>query len=392
VTARLSALVAHARFVPAGDRALLGARLREPAIDGALLVETCHRVELVGREHDVARAAVERGIELRPLAHDETVRHVVRLAVGLESAVVGEDQILHQLRGAARDARREGRLDRGLDHLLDLALRAGRQARTWLPAKRPTLADVALDVALGTTPGSEAARPERAEQRPLAGPVLVVGAGPMGRLLAASARSRGLSVLVASRTASSAERLAAGSGARAVSFDPGPAEAGSVGAVLVALGGRWSIAASTAEALARSQARIVDVSSPEAIEPHLADRLGSRLTSIDDLVSGPGPGESALRDRLEALVDSTVAAWEAWTQAEIDRSLASALVDRASDLRAAELDALWQRMPDLDGSIRVEIERMAAQLTGRLLRDPLERLGEDVDGRHGRAAQELFRL
>jgi glutamyl-tRNA reductase len=383
VTRPLAALVAHARAVPAGDRAALSAAIRATDVRGGVLLETCHRVELIGPARVVAVSGHE-SVAVPLLDHQATIRHVVRLAVGLESAVVGEDQILHQLRAAARAARAAGSLDPVVDHLLDVALRSGRLARTWLPARRPTLADAALDAALASRPDETLA--------PRLGAVLVVGAGPMGRLVAATASSRHLAVVVASRTRGRAERVAIATGGTAVNVDPGPAALAQFRAVVVALGGPWVVAPSSADALVASGARLVDVSAPRAVDAALAGRLGARLTSIDDLALGGDPVEPALRSRLEALVERTVADFRAWEEAEADRSLARALVARATDARSAELDALWQRVPDLDGTARVEIERMAAQLTRRLLRDPLERLGDDADGRHRRAAAELFRL
>lgn len=377
MTPALGAFVAHARTVSAADRAAIANGVPRSSLSGALLVETCHRFEVIGpaRSVDAVAAVVGRpGAEI--LDGPATVRHLVRLAVGLESAIVGEDQILHQLRAAARDARARGGLDVALDHLTDLALRAGRRARTWLPAQRPTLADVALDVVA-------AAGRDR---------VLVVGAGSMGRLAAVAARRRGHEVVIASRTRARAERLAQAVGGRAVDLDPGPPIVRVPAGIVVALSGPWTLSAETSEALVASDAAVIDLSSPPSIAAELAARLGRRHRSIDDLASPVAAGDDLLRERLERLVADTVAVFEAWTAAEADRSLARALADRAADARTVELDALWRRMPDLDPAARAEIERMATDLTSRLLRDPLERLGDDVDGRHGRAAQELFRL
>jgi glutamyl-tRNA reductase len=386
---RLGAFVAHARTVAAEARARVAAAVSsagDPDLAGALVLVTCHRVELVGPA-DVVEAAT-RSIGTRDrlavgglLPHDDAVRHVVRLAVGLESAVVGEDQILHQLRTAAREARGRSPLDPALDQLLDRALRAGRRARTWLPPRRPTLADAALDLSLGAGARLAAERT-----------VLVVGAGAMGRLAAFAARARGCRVVVASRTRARADRLAAAVGGAATTFDPDPDVLAGVDAIVVALAGEWPIGEPTRRLLGGLALRVVDLSAPPSVPAAVVAALGDRHASIDDLAAGPASVDPELAGRLERLVEETVAGFAAWAAAEADRSLVRALVDRASDARSAELDALWRRVPGLDEPARAEIARMAAQLTDRLLRDPLERLGEDADGRRGRAAQELFRL
>ncbi|HET7026564.1 MAG TPA: hypothetical protein VFI28_02610 [Candidatus Limnocylindrales bacterium] len=375
----MAALVAHARLVPSGERTRIAARLRSAPLPGGVIVETCHRIELVGSAALVSDVVRQRSIDLVPLDDDATVRHVVRLAVGLDSAVVGEDQVLHQLRSAVRTARAEGPLDPSLDHLLDLALRAGRRARTWLPARRPNLADAALDALGPASVGTGRA-------------ILVVGGGPIGRLAVGAAQVRGTTVAIASRTTATAERIATGTGATAVAFDPGSELLARVSAVVVALAGPWQLTSESVAALIRSGAPVVDLSSPAAIVPSLATRLGSRLTSIDDLARDTATLPDGLAARLEELVERTVAEFVAWRSAATERSLARALADRADTARSLELAELWRRMPGLDADARAEIERMAAGLANRLLRDPLERLGEDADGQHRRAARELFRL
>ncbi len=417
----LGGVSAHARSVPSADRERLARLLADHADPGTVLLVTCHRVELYGPESAIeSAAAVARDMvgregsgRLRRLDGRELVHHVVRLAVGLESAVAGEDQILHQLRDATTRARRAGPLDPALGRLLDVALRAGRRARTWLPAVRPSLADRALDLAdaADDTVRGPAIRDDRdrdggvAERATGDGErrVLIVGTGPIGRLAATAARRRGLEVVVAGRTPARAEAIAASVGGRVVGFDPGPACVRSVETVIVALAGPWLISAETASALAASPATVVDLSSPAALPATVATRLGARHRSIDDLARddpqpdhpGVEPGRSAGRSlarRLESFVDVVVAEHEQWLAGEADRQLARALADRAVAVRTAELEALWSRIPDIDGTARAAIEAMAENVTGRLLRDPLEQLSADPDGRRARAAQELFRL
>ncbi|HEY3522706.1 MAG TPA: hypothetical protein VGK63_03295, partial [Candidatus Limnocylindrales bacterium] len=266
-------------------------------------------------------------------------------------------------------------------------LRAGRRARTWLPPRRPTLADAALDRAVALAVDGRGPRPLDRSSRP----VLVVGAGSMGRLVAVAARGRGLDPLVASRTAARAAAVAAVAGGRPVALDPGPPILAQLSIGVVALSGPWTLGPESRAAILASGAPIIDLSSPPSVPAEVAVALGPRLVTIDDLAALPAidPG---LRSRLEDLVAWTLGEFDAWAARDDDRTLAAALADRAEDARTAELAALWQRMPDLDPGVRAEIERMAADLTGRLLRDPLERLGEDADGGRARLARELFRL
>ncbi len=381
----VAALAIHARAVPATERAALAAALRASRPAGSVLLETCHRVELYGRADALAplAAPVLRGGG-RALVGDDAARRVIVVAVGRDSAVVAEDQVLHQLRQSVQAARSEARLGPELDHLLDLALSAGRRARSWLPSRRPSLADLALDRVAAVD------RPDR--------PVLVVGAGAMGALTARALAGRGRRVLVASRSSERARALAAAVGGDATPFDPGPGAVPSLTGVIIALAGPWSAAPATLDRLASGRGWLVDLSAPPAVGSDVAARLGDRFVSIDDFARSDAAGTAggALRPtliaRLDALVADTLAAFRAWEGQERQRAAASALAERALEARDVELRALWRRLPAIDPRAREEIEAMARRLSERLLRQPLERLGADRDGRHVRAARELFGL
>lgn len=379
MTSVLRALLTHARTVPADQRAAFADRARSALPPGSVLVETCHRVEVYGGPGLSALIAVAPAGAEQRAAHG-VARHLVQLAVGRDSAVVAEDQVLHQLRTAVQRARRRGPLAPGLDRLFDVSLRAGRRARSWLPAKRLSLADLALERVIGRT-------------EPPSGRVLVVGAGEMGRRAAHALSARGTRLIVTSRTPERAQALAEEVTAGTVPFDPGPEPVAELAGVVIALAGGWTIEPATADGLARSASWVIDLSAPPAVAPELARRLGARLTSVDDLAVQVGPAPSArLVARLDALVEQALAEFELETSRQTQRGAARALAEKAAAAQSAELDALWQRVPALEPAQRAEVERMAHHLIERLLREPLELLHEDDDGRRARAARELFRL
>jgi glutamyl-tRNA reductase len=164
---------------------------------------------------------------------------------------------------------------------------------------------------------------------------------------------------------------------------------------VVALRGPWALEPETIEALAEGTALVVDLSVPAAVPEHLAVSLGSRLTTADDLAQDEARAQPASRRtlaQLDALVDQTTEEFLAWLKGRERRAAASALVERADAEREAELAELWRRLPDLDPEARATIEGMSRHLAERLLREPLERLGADADGRHERAVRELWAL
>ena len=384
-TVPIFALVTHARDVPAVERERFAERLRREVAERALILETCHRVEAYTfGVDDTERIALADILPAggKTLVGEPAVRHAITVAVGGDSVVLGEDQILHQLRASVDAARAGGRLDPALERLFAVALQAGRRARSWRQGPQRSLADVAL-ASIERQGGSLRGRD-----------VLVVGAGKMGRLAARAAVTAGASVSVANRSVEGARTLAALTGARIGPFDPG-ARIGAFAAAVVALGGPWPISAATIDALGESTTVVVDLSVPSAVPVGVAAILRSRLITADDLalvaseLEAPQGGSSA---RFEALINRATAEFVAWLKGSDGRAAARALVNRADREREAELAGLWRRLPDLEPEARDAIEAMTKHLATRLLRQPLERLGRDTDGRDERAIRDIFAL
>jgi glutamyl-tRNA reductase len=348
----------------------------------ALLLETCHRVEVycpsAAEAEHLAPALPAGG---RALTGEHAVHHAMTVAVGRDSVVLGEDQILHQIRASVDAARFAGRLDPTLERLFARALQAGRLARSWRQGPGRSLADVALasiEQQVGSIRGRE---------------VLVVGAGRMGSLAARSAVAAGASVAVANRSADAAAALAASASARAEAFDPGD-RIGRFAGVVVALAGPWPLGAAAIDVLTRSATVVVDLSVPAAVSPELTGLLGARLITADALaIADVGPAvPDRTAARLDALVERSTAEFVAWLKGGDGRATAEALLKRADREREGELAALWRRLPDLEPEERDAIEGMTRHLAHRLLRDPLERLGRDADGLDGREIRKIFAL
>ncbi|HXB47688.1 MAG TPA: glutamyl-tRNA reductase [Streptosporangiaceae bacterium] len=208
---------------------------RADDVAGALVLSTCNRVEIyaeVGKFHGAVAAICEllsRHSEV-PQAEltrylyvhyeDRAQQHMLAVACGLDSMVVGESQILGQLRQALRIAREKGTLGPTLSALGSRALRAGKRAQSETRVGRTgaSLVSVGLQTAARHLDTSPAAGSDMAAEPPsLAGlDVLIVGAGAMSGLAVASvARAGAASIVVANRTRQRAERLAASVGGRA---------------------------------------------------------------------------------------------------------------------------------------------------------------------------------
>ena len=381
VPVQLVALVTHARHVPAIERERFATALHGDLARGSLKLETCHRVEAYFTSADAADLAAAIPAGGRVLVGVQAVHHAMSVAVGRDSVVVGEDQILHQLRTSIDAARNAGSLDSALERLFAIALQAGRRARSWHQGPPRSLANVAvmsIEEQVGPIRGRD---------------VLVVGAGRMGRLAVRAAVSAGAVVAVANRSAGGAEAVAASAHARAEAFDPG-ARIDAFAGVIVALAGRWPIGDPAIDALALSPTVVVDLSVPAAVPLKLVESLGPRLITADTLaLADKGPAvQDGSAARLDGLVDRSTAEFLDWLKRRDGRATAEALVEHADRQREAELAALWRRLPNLEPEARLAIEAMTQHLATRLLREPLERLGRDDDGRDERIVRELFAL
>lgn len=369
--APLWALVADASRLDADERARLATRLEPIATDaGWLLLVTCHRVEAYGWGEAVAPELD--GLPL--LSGRGAARHLFRVAAGLESAVVGEDQILSQLRAAARALIADPRAGAELRRLAQVALGVGRGSRrTGHPHERG-LAERALTRLQARTPVRR---------------ILIAGAGPVGRATAFAARRREMEVVVATR---SPRRLPGD--LEAVDLAAAAALVPTVDGIVVALGGRWDALASVDPVAIPP---IVDLSAPTAI-PAGIRAVHADLVLIDDLFPSPtDPAPIADADRTFARraaqeVARAEALYAAWLAARPSSPTARRLVERSRRRRDARVDRALRRLPDLDEHGREVVRQLAAQLTADLLHEPLAALGRDTDGEAAEAARDLFDL
>jgi glutamyl-tRNA reductase len=377
--ATIVALSAHARHVPSPDREAFAAALArlEPS-PAAIVVRTCHRVELY-----VAAGGLDgRSLPEPPpgtvrLQDAEAAEHLISVACGLDSAVLGEHQILHQIRETLNDRHEEGSLDPVLERLFQAALHAGRRSHGWLSGAPRSLGDVAVERVLLGAPEPEL-------------PLLVVGAGIMGRLSARAAARHGTPVLVTNRTA---ERAAAV--AREVDGHTLPYEDQSslprLAGVVVALSAVWDVDADAQRRLADSGVTVVDLSSPPAVPDSLQELLGSRFVSADDLAwSEDGELQAALRAKLERLVHETGRDFCHWLRTRDSVPALKAVAEAAEGQRRSELEWLLHRLPDLSEDERRLVEQMSNRLVAAILHAPRTALNADESGDLSRAARELF--
>jgi glutamyl-tRNA reductase len=374
----------------------------------AFVLSTCNRVEIyaeVDKFHGGLAQASEllarrAGIDLDELTphlyvhyEDRAVSHLFSVACGLDSMVVGESQVLGQVRLALRTAQDAGAAGRQLGALAQQALRVGKRARTETGIDRAgrSLVTAGLEVAgqvLGPLDGSE---------------VLVVGAGAMSALAATVVAQGGAArVVVANRTLERAERVAAAVGGEAVPLDllPGALASadlvvsctGAVGHVLDTELLRTAVAGRPDRPLV-----VLDLALPRDVDPAAHDLPGVTVVDLETLAGALATSEHAADvEATREIVVEEVAAFLGWQRAVSVAPTVVALRDMADAVVRAELVRLSGRLPELDPHARAEIEQTVTRVVDKLLHAPtvrVKQLAEEPGGQsYADALNKLFGL
>ena len=326
---------------------------------------------------------------------DRAVAHAFSVAAGLDSMAVGEAQVLGQLRDALRAGQRAGTVGESLNSLLQQALRVGKRAHheTEIDTVSRSLVEAGLDEAerlLGDL-----------DRRT----VLVVGAGGMSSLAAVTAARRGVGgLLVANRTLARGERLAEGTGGRAVEMDRLVDAIAEADVVVSSTGSAQYLIGADLVAVAAAQQRhdrvFVDLALPHDVDPSVADLPGTTLVGLADLGAilteradvETLPEVEAVRD----LVTGEVAGYLAARMVKSVAPTVAALRSRAAAVVAGEMERLDHRLPDLDEATRQEVQHAVHRVVEKLLHTPTVRIKELSGDGHGEdyaaALRELFDL
>lgn len=376
---------------------LLHTVVETPHVSEAVVVSTCNRVEVYveadrfhGSVEDVSallidHAGVEREDVLRHVyVHydDAAVAHLFSVTAGLDSMVVGESQILGQVRLALQRGQQETTVGPALNVLFQQALRIGKRghAETGIDQVAPSVVSAALDA-------YEDAGHDLASTR-----VLVVGAGAMAGLSTALCHRRGAAeIAVVNRTPDRAGRLAASVGGRAVPWDALDDELRRADLVISCTGATGLvIGAEQVAAIAAPGAEltVVDLALPRDIDPRVQDLPGVETLGLSELaelladpISGAGRYADTVADveRVRDIVSSEVSAFLSSRNAARVTPTVVALRSMATEVVDAELDRLRGRRPDLDPELAAEIDRTVRRVADKLLHAPTVRVKELAD-------------
>jgi glutamyl-tRNA reductase len=390
--------------VPVDDlRKTLDELHRAESISEVLLLSTCNRVEVYA---DVARfhpavgeitsvLARHAGLPVSDLSDhlyvhfaEAAAEHIFSVASGLDSMVVGESQILGQLRAAYALGTETGSVGSVLHNLAQTALRVGKRVHsdTGIDQAGASIVSVALDQAasmLGSLDGRRA---------------VIVGAGSMGALSAATLRRRGVTdIVVANRTADRAERLAASVGGRAIPLSSLAAELVDADLLMSSTGATGLVVeADMIEARRTRPLAILDLALPRDVDPAVGRQLGVSYIDLEALRAG-----GAMVSDEEVRAAATIVAAELSDYLAEQQQLAvaptvTALRARANQVIDGELSRLDGRLPGLDGAVRTEVADAVRRAVEKVLHAPTVRVKELAatpgGDQYAAALRELFDL
>ncbi len=378
-------------------------------VNEAVLISTCNRVEIyahVERFHDGFEQlrhalSIVSGMDTTDFAdhlyvysHEEAVRHLFTVAAGLDSAVLGEHEILGQVRTAWDTARLEGAASVLLEPLFTHAIKCGKRVRT--------------DTAIGkrTASISHAAVSLVAERAgALDGKrVLLIGAGEVGAGVAkAMRRAADVDLVVTNRTASKADDIAIGLDGRTVPFDAFEREIATVDIVISATGAPGTVlsvdAVSSAMRTRTDPLLILDLAVPRDVEVGVVDCDGVGLLVLADLQAFANRGlEERQREAVGArrLVDDEIDRFRDTTSARELSPLLGSMYRWADSIRADELDRHAAKLAGLDDESREAVEALTKAMISKLLHEPSSHLRDAAGSARGdrlaEALRELFDL
>ncbi|MFE0646214.1 glutamyl-tRNA reductase [Streptomyces sp. NPDC058877] len=358
-------------------------------LTSSLILSTCNRMEVyVESAPDtdpvpllddlIAEHTGVRPQEIAPYQYvrraDDALRHLFQVASGLDSVVLGEDQILGQVKEALDRAQRTRSTSKSLNQAVQAALRAGKRARneTGLNEAGRSLATAGIaffERLVGSLDGKTA---------------LVIGAGSFGGVVLAALRRSGLSTVhMANRTPEKAQRLAETADGRGYPLEAVPELLTGVDVVVSCTAATEPLlrADAVAAAMAAREGRelyLLDLSLPRNIEPEAGRTPGVTLVDLQRIAEEGGDDELSVAsvEAAHRIIDAEVENLKTVRRAARATPILAAMRASATEATDAELDRLSKRLDGMDGDALQEVSRTVQRIVDKMLHQPTVRARE----------------
>ena len=374
-------------FARDGLEAALASLAARNAVREMAVLSTCNRAEVYaaadsddavdkvarffGEYHGVSPSDLQSHLYIHRGA--DAARHLFRVAAGLDSLVVGEPQILGQVKAAYTVASEQHYTGTVLNRLFHLAFAAGKRVRS-----ETGLGEGAVSVSYAAISLAKKIFGDLSRLH-----VLILGSGEMGKLTAVHLRSQGVAAItIASRTRSTADRVAEQIGAIACDWSELDAALVQADIVVTATGAPTVVLtrADLERAMKTRRERplfVIDIAMPRDVDPSAGTLDEVFLYNVDDLqgiVENNLERRGAELARADAIVSSEAAKFAAWLQSREIIPTVVALRDRFESIRRAELNRLQHKLNGLPPEAQVQVDHITRLIVEKLLLTPTEQL------------------
>lgn len=376
-------------------------------VSQGIILATCNRTEIYAlSEKDecdtsgCTRFLADRGdlpeLELAPHTYayhgEAAVRHLFKVASGLDSMIIGEYEILGQVKRALEEAKKSGLVELPLLNLFNHAVRTGRRVRaeTAISKNAISVSSVAVDLA------SQVVGDIR-QQR-----IVVVGAGEAGSLVARACKERGASnIVVVNRSPQKGIELATSLNGKWVPMGGLGQELARCDIVISCSGAPHTVlkVRMIEEAMKVRQQRplvIIDIAVPRGVDSEVKSLKNIYLYDIDELVSTCQSNHNHRQEEIQSamrIVDEEVSKFIRYWQELAVRPLVKALLEKAESVRRAKLEMTLKKMPELSDEQKSYLDAMTRAIVQKLLHEPVKCLKSNhkKDG-YRQIVKELFSL
>ena len=374
-------------FAREGLEAALAGLAARSAVREMAVLSTCNRAEVyAAADNDDAVEQVARffaeyhGVSPEDVqAHlyihrgADAARHLFRVAAGLDSLVVGEPQILGQVKSAYTVASEQHYTGTVLNRLFHLAFAAGKRVRSETGLGEGAVSVSYAAISLAKKIFGDLTRLQ----------VLILGSGEMGKLTGTHLAAQGVrGITIASRTRSTAERLAEQIGATACDWADLDGALTQADIVVTATGAPTAVLTKADVERAMKSRRdrplfVIDIAVPRDVDPAAGTLEQVFLYNVDDLqgiVQNNLEKRSAVLSRADAIVTTEAAKFAAWLQSREIIPTVVALRDRFESIRRAELNRLQHKLTGLPPEAQAQVDHITRLIVEKLLLTPTEQL------------------
>jgi len=395
------------RLAVSNDRLFDALSLLREYVSQGLILSTCNRIEVysVVESSDSSQPGTDffkawaniSDADLSPYIYcyqnEAAVRHLFRVASGLDSMIIGEFEILGQVKNSLEEANKARMVEHPLRTLLHQALRVGRQVREETGISKNALSVSSVAVELAAKAIGDLTRCK----------ALVIGTGEAGRLVAKALKERGVAnITTTSRSYEKASALAKSLGGSSVDIGSlGPELTGCDIAISCTGAPHLILDLKTLENAMSARENqplvIIDIAVPRDVDPAVGRLNSVFLYDIDDFTHiserNRKQRETEIQKAME-IIESEVKRFASRWQAMEVKPLISSLVGKAEAIRQAQLKMTLKKLRRLSTEEQQSLEAMTEAIVQKILHDPIQRLKKDVPDRDDyiRLVTELFQL